>query len=174
MSEPSTDYSGFDVKAPAASSTLTAVDIELQRFLYNVLPTLHADQLRMVRGAVVTKLADVDPEGEGQAPQGQLYGPDYDIKLEVDGLIQAVRAMQGSVMVNGKIRDGITPKEMREVVQSTTSLMTLLMRAHEKLLSLDRVRCIEQATISVLRDLGDDALVERFVSHLEQELSTTT
>jgi len=82
--------------------------------------------------------------------------------------------MQNSVMENGRIRTGITPKEMREVVQSTTSLMSLLMKAHEKLLSLDRVRAIEQATISVLRELGDDAMVERFVAALEQELLSTT
>lgn len=168
---PAAELSGFDVRIPDA--TLTPQDVECQRVLYNLVPTLQPVQLRMLRGAIASRLLDLGDEDEN-APTGQLYGPAYDIKLEVDGLIQAVRAMQNSVMTNGQIRPGITPKEMREVVQSTTSLMSLLMKAHEKLLSLDRVRAIEQATISVLRELGDDAMVERFVAALEQELSSTT
>jgi len=165
------DLAGFDARVPDA--TLTPQDIECQRVLFNLLPTFGPVQLRMIRGAINQQLDDLG-EPDGEAPVGQLYGPAYDIKLEIDGLIQAVRAMQNSVMENGRIRTGITPKEMREVVQSTTSLMSLLMKAHEKLLSLDRVRAIEQATISVLRELGDDAMVERFVAALEQELSSTT
>lgn len=165
------ELDGFDARIPDA--TLTPQDIECQRVLYNLVPTLQPMQLRMLRGAIATRLLELGDEDEN-APTGQLYGPAYDIKLEVDGLIQAVRAMQNSVMFNGQIRPGITPKEMREVVQSTTSLMSLLMKAHEKLLSLDRVRAIEQATISVLRELGDDAMVDRFVAALEAELESTT
>ena len=101
------------------------------------------------------------------------YGANYDLKQEVQGLINAVRAMQGSVMHDGKMRQDVTPKEMKEVVTSTTQLMNLLMKYHRELLSMDRMRILEKSTVDVLQKLSDkygEEIVTEFVKMMEDRL----
>ena len=59
---------------------------------------------------------------------------------------------------------------MKEVVTSTTSLMTLLMKAHDKLMTFDRMRAIEQSTVDILRQMGGEEIVENFVKMMEERL----
>ena len=44
------------------------------------------------------------------------------------------------------------------------------MKHHEKLLSMDRQRALEAATISVLKELGDETMIDKFFELMEQAL----
>lgn len=146
----------FDVKS-GSSVEPSRIEIELDRFMFNILPHLNEQQGRKL----VTRISTLElvPHSETEEIA---YGANYDITVEVQGLISAVRAMQNSVMTpEGKIREGITPREMKEVVTSTSSLMNLLMKSHEKLMTFERQRALEQSTVDVLRELGDSGLGDR-------------
>jgi len=156
------ELSDFDVRSDAVFP-LSDLTLEFSRFVHNVLPHLSADHLRDLSQRVAERL----PAGTGQIS----YGAEYDIKVEIEGLINAVRAMQDSVMINGQIRPGITPREMREVVASTTTLLTLLVKTHEKFMGFDRQRALEVATIETLRQLGGEEIVSGFVEMMEERLS---
>lgn len=139
--------------------------LELQRFTHNVLPHLPEEQVKQLLDLLSSRL----PES---LSDDRIYGANYDIKEEVENLIKSVRALQNTVMDDsGRIRSGITPKEMREVVTSTSTLMTLLMKSHEKLLSMDRIRALEQATVETLRQLGGEEVVIRFIETMESYLT---
>jgi len=166
-------YDGFDAKAPVAQEPdpeVRSIEIEYQRFKYNVLPRLPLDFLRDVTRATAQALRDRDPTAS-ENQDSPIYGAGYDIKSEVDGMIRAVRAMQGSVLTPfGEIREGVGAKDVKEVVTATASLMSMLMKAHEKLLSLDRARLLEQTTISALRKIGGEEVVEAFVKEMTEAL----
>lgn len=163
----------FDVKS-GGSIEPSQLETEFERFYHNVLPHLTTAMATKLYARINT-LELVPHVGADDVA----YGANYDITVEVQGLISAVRAMQNSVMdERGRIREGITPREMKEVVTSTSSLMNLLMKSHEKLMTFDRQRAMEQATVDVLRALGDggfaglsgEEIVSRFVEMMEARL----
>lgn len=155
---------GFDVKS-GPNLEPSEFELEFDRFFHNVLP--HVDQNQASR--LVRKI-----DSMGLVPRDDAevaYGANYDITIEIQGLIDSVRAMRNSVMDDrGRMREGITPREMKEVVTSTTSLMNLLMKSHEKLMSFERARALEQATVDILRDLGGEEIVSQFVEMMEARL----
>jgi hypothetical protein len=138
---------------------------DFERFYHNVMPYLtpeHAEKL-LIRLKNLELLT--------QPVEGVVYGADYDLKSEVENLITAARALKNSVMyANGDIKPGITPREMKEVVTSTSSLISLLMKSHEQLMNFDRQRILEQSTVEVLREMGGEEIVSRFVKMMEERL----
>lgn len=164
----------FDVKIDEQVEP-SKLDMDFERFYHNVLPHLTHQQAQQLMARIGTlellDNSDVDV----------VYGANYDITTEIESLITSVRAMQNSVRTpGGQMRDDVTPREMKEVITSATGLMNLLMKSHEKLMSFDRMRRLEQSTIEVLQKLGDGDLqdktgqeiVAEFVNLMEERLDT--
>jgi hypothetical protein len=97
------------------------------------------------------------------------YGPDFDVGEEVRLQIAAVRAMRESVMPGGKVRAGVPTREMKEVVTASSTLLTTLLKTHEKIMSYDRQRAIEEATVEMVKTLSDEDQ-KLFFSRLEEAL----
>lgn len=163
----------WDVKS-VGNIAPSELETEFERFYHNILP--HLDTVMATKLYARINTLELVPHVDAE---DVAYGANYDITIEVQGLISAVRAMQNSVMdERGRIREGITPREMKEVVTSTSSLMNLLMKSHEKLMTFDRQRALEQATVDALRALGDggfdgmkgEEIVSRFVEMMEARL----
>lgn len=164
------DLSGFDIKADSTPAP-DVLSQEFERFFHNYLPYLYPAQAAQIIAKI--HALEIIPVGQDRV----VYGADYDIAAEIQQLLQAVRAMQGSVMSeDGRILQGITPREMKEVVTASSSLMSLLMKSHEKLMTFDRHRALEQATVQILQDLSDEVggekVVSRFVELMEQRLES--
>lgn len=155
---------GFDIQAEEKAEP-TQLEMDFERFYHNVLPHLSGPQATMLVARVHTlELVPV-------ADRDVTYGAEYDMTSEVEGLIQSVRAMRGSVMTeDGRMRTDVTPREMKDVVTATSSLMNLLMKSHEKLMDFDRQRALEQATIEILREMGGEEIVTKFVENMEARL----
>ncbi|RLA60687.1 MAG: hypothetical protein DRQ89_12445 [Epsilonproteobacteria bacterium] len=154
----------FDVQAEVKEEP-TLLEADFERFYHNVLPHLTGPQavllLTRVNTLELVPIADRDVT----------YGAEYDMTSEVEGLIQSVRAMRNSVMTeDGRMRTDVTPREMKDVVTATSSLMNLLMKSHEKLMDFDRHRALEQATIDILRGMGGEEIVTKFVENMEARL----
>lgn len=156
--------SDFDIKT-GSNLEPSELEVGFDRFFHNILP--HIDHVQA--GRLIHKIDYL-----GLVPRDKTevaYGASYDITGEIQGLIESVRAMRSSVMTQeGKMREDVTPREMKEVVTSTTSLMNLLMKSHEKLMSFDRARALEQATVDILRELGGEEIVSQFVEMMEARL----
>lgn len=163
----SDDLSGFDAKAETSIDP-DQLSMDFDRFYHNVLPHLFPTQARQL----ITRIGTLELIPAAEAVDGQIeYGANYDITIEVEGLIQSVRAMRNTVMTpEGNVREGIAPREMKEMITATTSLMNLLMKSHEKLMTFDRHRALEQATVDVLRQLGGEEIVGQFVEMMEGRL----
>lgn len=97
------------------------------------------------------------------------YGTGFDLGAEVEAQIQAVRAVRSTVMKDGRIIDGVSSREAKEVISSGSTLLNTLMKFHEKVLNMDRLRMLEAAVIEVLGEESED-LRERVVESMEQKL----
>lgn len=165
-----TDLAGFDIKAGQVPDP-DLLRVEFERFYHNVLPHLREGEARLLIQRINNLgLAPVQTRDPVE------YGANYDIKVEVQNLIEAVRAMRDTVIDHdGKAKQGITPREIKETVTATTSLMTLLMKSHDKLMSFDRMRALEQATVETLQELADtrgEEIVSRFVERMAARLES--
>ena len=101
------------------------------------------------------------------AEDPQVYGADFDMADEVNQQILAVRAMRESIMEEGRIKDGIATREVKEVIAASNTMLSALMKFHKEIINLHRMRAIEKATIKVLKDMGHE---EKFLEQLETEL----
>ena len=142
----------FDLEAPG-------VDMEEHIAMIEALPDALTDDH-------VTRLWFVL---QGRAQEKVEYGPDFDMGEEVRMQIAAVRAMRESVMPNGVVRAGVPTREMKEVVTASSTLLTTLLRTHEKVMSYDRQRAIEQATVAVVQELSEE-YKKVFFERLEEAL----
>jgi len=98
------------------------------------------------------------------------YGADFDLKDEVQAQIMAVRAMRDAVMPGGRVRQGVPAREVKEVVTASSTLLNTLLKMHEKVLSFDRQRAIEEAVTDTIRTLPDEQQ-KLFMTALEDNLS---
>ena len=163
------DLKDFDIRVDSSPDP-SLIEQDFERFYFNVLPHLLPDQASKLIQKI--SLLELIPDQRGNSA----YGASYDLKQEIQGLIDAVRALQNSVMHDGKMRQDVTPREMKEVVTSTAQLMNLLMKYHRELLSMDRMRALEQATVEVLQELSDrhgEQIVSTFVKMMEDRLEET-
>ena len=100
-----------------------------------------------------------------------MYGTDFSIADEINELLLTSRAMRRSVMTSsGDIQQDISTREVKEVLSSSTTLINSLMKSHEKVMSMERFRAVEAATIDTLLEVGDNELVEQFMSVLTAKL----
>lgn len=165
MSDGPESLRDFDIRSDRQPS-MEAVLVDYQRFCNNIFPHLKEPQLKRLFELIQSH---PDRPSEAIAPQ---YGADYDLTGEVDTLIMAVRALRQSVMTDdGRLIDGTTAKEMREMVTASSNLLQFLMKAHEKLMSFERQRVLERTVSEVLLEIGGEETVNRFVKSVEERLA---
>lgn len=99
------------------------------------------------------------------------YGASFDIKEEVQMQIMAVRAMRNAVMPNGRVRPGLASREVKEVVTASSTLLNTLMKTHDKIMSLERQRAIEEAVTTSIQTLPEEQK-KQFLATLAENLST--
>lgn len=112
---------------------------------------------------------DVEESAPRQAA-GMEYGADFDMAYEVQQQITAVRAIRDHVMDSrGRLREGITARDAKEVVTSGSTLLSSLMKFHSSVVNMERLRLLERAVVEVLREEDDD-LRDRVLTRLAQRL----
>jgi hypothetical protein len=160
----------FDVQK--ASLAPEQIAVSLTEFINVTLPRLSDKQLEhLVSVLSGYRMLDVVCQScLQQQEDGVIYDETFDLKTEIAAQIQAVRALRSQVMDGNRVRQGVTARDMKDTVATTTSLISTLMKYHEDMMSLDRRRAMEQATIAVLQELGGDAVVDRFTALLEERL----
>lgn len=161
----------FDIRSDETPDK-ALIEQDFERFYYNVLPFLLPEQAKKilirVNSLELLPTGSFNPEDE--------YGANFDLKKQVQMLIDAVGAMKDTVMPGGRMREDVTPREMKEVVSSASQLMNLLMKYHRELMSMDRMRILEQCTVEVLQGLGDrhgEEIVTEFAKMMEERLEHT-
>jgi hypothetical protein len=80
-----------------------------------------------------------------------IYGPDFDLVAEIDRMIVVTRAMQDSIMVNGRIKQSIPTREVKETTAAANTMLTSLMKHHKEVVNLARMQAAEKATVKVLK-----------------------
>lgn len=95
---------------------------------------------------------------------------DIEVGDELRSMVRALRGLRREIMTDdGQIREGKDGRDAKEIVQSTTQLLSLLLKSQEKLDHMERLRAIEDATTKVVREF-DEENQARFFSLLEQAL----
>ena len=103
-------------------------------------------------------------------PEDNPYGAGFDMAGELGDMITAVRSMRRKVLdESGQVRSGVQIKDLQAFLSASSTLMTTLIRHHEKILSFDRQRAIENTTISLVAELSTEWSAW-FMSALEVEL----
>lgn len=98
------------------------------------------------------------------------YDANFDMMGEVESQIRAVHAMRNAIMPGGVVRAGTPAREIKEVVTASSTLLTTLMKMHEKVMSFDRSRAIEEAVSDTVSTLDQEAQ-DRFFALLKENLS---
>lgn len=111
-------------------------------------------------------LATVAPPSDEQVK----YGADFDLAAEVSMQIMAVRAMRESVLPGGRVRPGVPAREIKEVITASSTLLNTLLKTHEKIMSYERMRAIEEAVNETIDTLPEEAQ-KTFMTLLEASLS---
>jgi ABC-type amino acid transport substrate-binding protein len=133
--------------------------------------TLYSRLLDRAQRARLVKVLGV-PQAQARTASGagNPYGADFDLAQEVGEQIKAVRAVRQQVMTaDGSVAEGMTPRDMKEVVTSGTTLLGSLMKFHKEVINMDRLRKLEQAVIDVLMEEDED-LKNRVLAKLEERL----
>lgn len=98
------------------------------------------------------------------------YGADFDLEEEITEQIRAVRAVrEACVDPAGRVKDGTSVREVKEVVSAGSTLLTSLMRHHTQVVNLGRIRNLERAVVDVLRE-EDPGLRDRVLQKFEERL----
>lgn len=89
------------------------------------------------------------------------YDETFDMEKEVSEVLRSVKVLRKSIMTaSGKgLRSGVTVGEAKDVISMSNSMITTLMKSHEKIVNMARYRAVEQATIDTLRELDSDLLL---------------
>ena len=122
-------------------------------------PLLEVDQVNRLRGII-----------GAHAVEKVVYNETFDLKEEVAQQIAAVRLMREFLMPGGQVKPGTNPRELKEMVSSSATLMGVLMKTHDKILSFDRSRAVELAVSETIKTLSD-ADRATFMKKLEENLS---
>lgn len=171
------DYSDFDVQAGGPlgepdDTLLSPTDAEmirigiqtaLARFIKDTLPHLDAEQQRLLASKLP---ADLFLHNTGQ---NSTYDANFSVADELTLQIQAVQALRQHVFPGGRLKPDASIREAKEVVTTCNQMIKTLMDSHQRVMNMERFRAVEQATLDVLGELGDD-LKEQFLARLEIKL----
>lgn len=134
------------------------------------LSLIQKDRLKKSMG--LDKLVDpTDPEAESiMQATATNYGAEFDLAEEVEQQIKAVRAIRANVFdSNGNLRSSVSSREAKEIISTGSTMLGTLMKYHEKVMNMERLRKLEQAVIEALMD-ADEAFKDKVMENLEQKL----
>lgn len=99
------------------------------------------------------------------------YGAEFNFKSEIESQLAAVKALRAKVMgPNGQLLEGVSTREAKEVIAASSTLITTLMRHHEKILNFERLRVLEEAVKAAVQTLPESAR-EAFFTEMEKRLA---
>lgn len=99
------------------------------------------------------------------------YDANFSLADEVQAQIQAVRAIRDRIMTpDGQLSQDITTREAKEVVSSGSTLLTSLMKFHEKVVNMERMRLLETSVIEALEE-ADQELKALVLAKMEEKLA---
>lgn len=94
---------------------------------------------------------------------------EIDLLAEVKQQLDVVRTLREAV-VDGKRIIG-APKDVREALTASTSLLSLISKMYEDVVNMSRMRAVEMAVVDTLRET-DEALVPVFMDKLKARLDS--
>lgn len=101
---------------------------------------------------------------------GEEYGANFDLKAEVAQQIRSVRAMRNQVMDSaGRVNEGMQPRDVKELVTASTTLLKMLVNVHEQVINFDRMKAVEDATVEAIKTLPQEAQ-NAFFEELDRRL----
>lgn len=121
-----------------------------------------------------TQLINLSTILRDRMPEGVKYDASFDLMAEVAAQLTMCRAMRAKVMTaGGTPLPDVSARDLKEVVTANNTLFQSVMRSHERLVNLDRLRAIEAATIAAVKDQPKD-VQDAFFETLEQQLEAIT
>jgi hypothetical protein len=111
---------------------------------------------------------------EVQQVEGITYDANFSMADELRAQIMAVRAVRDRIMtVEGNLVADISTREAKEVISSGSTLVGTLMKYHEKVVNMERLRVLEQSVIEALVEADVD-IRDQVLSIMEQKLAGLT
>lgn len=145
-----------------AETDMGRVDHGLQVFIHDFMPKLNKEQLHKLLSALPAGTLEVT---------GQGYGADFSLADEIGLQIVAVQNLRQHVFPNGHLRESCNIREAKEVLTTCNVMIKTMIDNHDRIMSMERMRAVEAATIDTLVEL-DDSLKEQFLERLRVRLET--
>lgn len=98
-----------------------------------------------------------------------VYDANFSLAEELQSQIAAVRAVREKIMHKGKLVSDITTREAKEVISSGSTLLGTLMKYHEKVVNMERLRILEMSVVEALLEVDKD-LRDRVIDIMEEKL----
>jgi len=103
------------------------------------------------------------------------YGADFSIADEMADQIKMVKALREKIMVGDDIVAGTSIQEAQRVVQSCGSMISMLVKNHKHVMSMERYRAIESTVIEVLKEAetkypAAEGLLDYYLGRLAEKL----
>lgn len=132
--------------------------------LQNLVDHLIAHKDR-IPGPLLARLRDA----LGLRDPASFPGLDFDLLEEVKEQLKVIRLMRAATVdtSRGTIE---SVKEAKEVVSSSTSLLSLLTKLYGDIYNMSRLRAIELATVETIKEQGEEvygSFLEKLHRHLE-------
>ena len=100
-----------------------------------------------------------------------IYDANFSMADELQSQIQAVRAVRERIMTrDGQLMSDITTREAKEVISSGSTLLGTLMKFHEKIQNMERLRLLETAVVEVLEETSEE-VKEQVLVKMEEKLA---
>lgn len=101
------------------------------------------------------------------------YGADFDISQEIGEQLAIAKAMRARLLdEEGRLNERFSAREAKEVMSACSTLIGVLMKSQQELLSFRRVLMVENATKRALDTLPREAQ-DAYLQELERQLATT-
>lgn len=91
------------------------------------------------------------------------FDASFDMAAEIGEQIKLARLLRDAVQGGG------TPRDIKEAVTASNTHLSLLVKLQERVLNMNRIQKVEEATLLVLKTL-DPALADKFTEELEKLL----
>lgn len=152
----------------ASTHTLLAEDLE-ETVTHICHHAKYLNQLQRERLHAAILLHTPKQQQTMRAPETN-YNASFDLGDEVEQQIRAVRAIRAQVFdANGNMRSDISSREAKEVISTGSTMLATLMKYHEKVQNMERLRKLELSVMEALTEASPD-LQEKTMALLEEKL----